>query len=208
MSDENKVKIKTTEEFDSTAEEQGVEDVSIQVLAPLSVTSKKPHSMEVRRQTFELFMNHVPYKKICEVTGVPMGTLLNWISRGSWGDAKRENDKEALQQALSAKTSMLNSLVLEILEGAMKTVRRDNKKDGFSTKDLPHYLSALTSLDKLSRLAQGLPTSISEERSKKARFVLPTEHLKQISSVHIKDPFGASDEAETVEPVNGPTEDS
>lgn len=207
-SENNKVVIKTEEEYESTAEEQGVEDVSVDVMDFVSSMTKKPHRIEVRRQAFKLFMEHVPYRKICEATGVPMGTLLNWISRGSWADHKRENDEKMLKEALSAKTSMFNSLVLEILDGAMKAVKRDTKSGGFSSKDLPNYLAALTSLEKLSRLSQGLATSISEERSKKARFVLPAEHLKQISSVQIKDPFANQDKDEVVHVLGDTNSDS
>lgn len=203
MSDENKIKIKTVEEHDSTAEAEGIEDVSIEVLESITEKARKPHPIERRRQAFELFMDHTPYRKICEATGIPMGTLLNWITRGKWADHKRENDEKALKEALGTKASMFNSLVLEILDGAMKAVKRDTKSGGFSSKDLPNYLSALTSLEKLSRLSQGLATSISEERSKKARFVLPAEHLKHIGSVQINDPFATQDvkDGEVVEHV-------
>jgi hypothetical protein len=204
-STEGKVKIKK-----EIVEQVDLKDTDIETLEIAEEISIKQRAMEaaprdptVKSKAFELYMDHVPYRKIEETLNVPKGTLLSWVYNGEWAKKREENDELTLKDALESKKALLNNIALEVMEGVLKAIKRDTKDGGFKTKDVPTYLAALSSIEKLSRLSLGLATSISEERSKRAQFVIPTEHLKQIQDVKIKDPFAAEDAVE-VKP-NEPT---
>ena len=65
-------------------------------------------------------------------------------------------------------------------------------------------MAALGSVEKLSRLSLGMATSISEERSKRANFTMPLEHLKNVSQVKIaQDPFKEEEANEPAAAPNG-----
>lgn len=210
----SEVKIKTEEVTQTTAEEAGVESVEVYVMPSFrekALAAKMERDPNARAKAFDLYMDHVPYKKIEEAIGIPKGTLLTWVYQGEWSKKREENDELILKDALESKKALLNSIALEVMEGVLKAIKRDTREGGFKTKDVPTYLQALSSIEKLSRLSLGLATSISEERSKRAQFILPTEHLKQIQEIKIKDPFAAAEEgvvSEQQSTASRPTEDS
>lgn len=196
----SQVKIKTEEVTNITVEEAGVESVEVTTEPSFRdkvLTAKAERDPTARAKAYDLYMDHVPYAKIEEAVGIPKGTLLTWVYKGEWSKKREENDELILKDALQSKKALLNSIALEVMEGVLKAIKRDTKEGGFKTKDVPTYLQALSSIEKLSRLSLGLATSISEERSKRAQFVMPMEHLKQVQEVKIRDPF-AADEGEVV----------
>lgn len=198
----SQIKIKTEEVTTTTAEEAGVESIEFMVEPSFRdkiLAAKENNDPNARAKAYDLYMDHVPYAKIQETLGIPKGTLLTWVYKGEWSKKRQENDDITLKEALESKKALLNSIALEVMEGVLKAIKRDTKDGGFKTKDVPVYLTALSSIEKLSRLSLGLATSISEERSKRAQFVMPMEHLKQVQEVKIADPF-AADEGVISEP--------
>ena len=153
-----------------------------------TITDKKPIDPVLRAKAFEMYMCHHTYDEISKETGIKKGTLLSWSGKEHWGGKRKENDSVMLGDIMETKKYRLDNIVMKILEGLEKAVDRD-AKGGFNAKTVATYFAALGSIEKLSRLNRGLATSISEERSKRAQFTLPLEHLKQITEVKVSDPF-------------------
>lgn len=191
--------IEVIEDVEISAEEalDGVE--GIDVAEPIRTGGVvQPIPIEVRENAFKLYMEHWTYPEICKELNIKKDTLGSWIKRYKWADQRNANDEEMLHDSLGPRKALISALAHKILTGCIKAVERDSK-NGFSAKELPTYLSALSSIEKLSRLSRGLSTSISEERSKRANFTLPLEHLKNVSQVRIaQDPFTQQDRADAI----------
>lgn len=178
---------------------QEVEEVTVTGYStPTERLKNKPIDKTLRAKAFELYMTHHTWDQIVEMTGIKRGTLLSWAGKERWGSQRAENDATTLGDVMQTKKYKLNNIVMTLLDGIQKAVERD-AKGGFSSKQVAMYLGALGSVEKLNRLTNGLATSISEERSKRAQFTLPLEHLKQINEVRINDPFKQLEEETHVE---------
>lgn len=185
------VKTTTVEEIEMSAEEalEGVESVEVAEKGKTGGTTT-PLPRETKEAAYRLYMDHWTYSQICKELSIKHNTLAAWVSRESWHDTRAANDEVMLHDTLKPRAALISDLAHRILTGCLAAVERDSKK-GFSAKELPTYLSALTSIEKLSRLSLGKATSISEERSKVAKFTLPLEQLKNVSQVKVQDPFTA-----------------
>lgn len=149
---------------------------------------------------YRLYMQHNTYSDICQQLDLKMNTLTSWVRREGWSAERDANDAQEHADILAPRSAMIGQLAHHILQGCLKTVMRE-AKDGFKTKDLPTMIAAVSSIEKLHRLAQGKSTSISEERSKRANFTLPMDQLKNITSVKVHDPFAIT---ETNDPTKAP----
>lgn len=174
---------------------------------PTERLKNKPIDKTLRAKAFELYMTHHTWDQIVEMTGIKRGTLLSWAGKERWGSQRAENDATTLGDVMQTKKYKLNNIVMTLLDGIQKAVERD-AKGGFSAKQVAVYLGALGSVEKLNRLTNGLATSISEERSKRAHFTLPLEHLKQVQEVKINDPFQIEADKEPVEEISESVETS
>lgn len=180
--------VKSTEENVEPNYEELEEIAVTGYSTPTERLKNKPIDKTLRAKAFELYMTHHTWDQIIEMTGIKRGTLLSWAGKEKWGAQRAENDATTLGEVIQTKKYKLNNIVMTLLDGIQKAVERD-AKGGFSPKHVATYLSALGSVEKLNRLTNGLATSISEERSKRAQFTLPLEHLKQINEIKINDPF-------------------
>ncbi len=190
--------IKTVEDVPATFEQCYDDPSVIEISEPLpkgGVTT--PIDIKIREEAFRLYMDHYSYGDICKTLGIKKDTLGSWVKRHRWNDQREANDEIELQDTLSPRKALISSLAHKILTGCLKTVEKAGK-DGFTTKDLPTYLSALSSIEKLSRLSRGLSTSISEERTKRANITMSLDHLKDVRQVRVQDPFAI----EEAKPVN------
>lgn len=181
-----------------------LESIEVIGVPKKTFADKKPIDPVLRAKAFEMYMCHHTYDEICKETGIKKGTLLSWSGKEHWGAKRKENDATTLGDIMETKKYRLDNIVMKILEGLEKAVDRD-ARGGFNAKAVPTYFAALGSIEKLSRLNRGLATSISEERTKRAQFTLPLEHLKQITEVKIADPFQSYSEGE-VSSVEEPSE--
>ncbi len=146
---------------------------------------------ELRNKAYMLYMANWPYKKICNEIKLNYGTLVSWVQRGKWAQLRKENAELLAVDIRDANIAGISQIAHDVIEGLSKAIRRDAGSTGFKTKDIPAYAAILANLDKLCRLNHGLPTSISEERSKRAQFVMPMDQLKNITQLKISDPFAA-----------------
>ncbi len=146
---------------------------------------------QIRNRAYMLYMANWPYKKICKEINLNYGTLISWVTRGNWPRIRRENAELLATDIRDANIAGISQIAHDVIDGLSKAIRRDAGSTGFKTKDIPAYAAILANLDKLCRLNSGLPTSISEERSKRAQFVMPMDQLKNITQLKIQDPFAA-----------------
>ena len=188
------MKFKSTEDTEISLEEalDGVDVIEVGVEESKG-GFMKPHDPLLKTKAFEMYMNHVKYESISLELGVKKTTISSWATRERWAEARRKNEDSILKDDLETKKFLLSQLSKEILENCLKGVRKAGGIDGFKPKELIQFMSALGSVEKLSRLSLGMATSISEERSKRANFTLPLEHLKNVQQVKVADPFATKE---------------
>ncbi len=192
--------VKKSVEDISISLEEALEDVEIIEVSEehrLIGRNHPKHDPIIRARARELYMANHSYVQIEAATKVPRGTIMTWASREGWSAARKQNQDDSLKDDLQSKKYLLSQLSLEILENCLKGVRKAGGPDGFKPKDLATFLSTLGNVEKLSRLSLGLATSISEERSKRANFTLPLEHLKSVQQVKVSDPFALTESKDT-----------
>ena len=185
-----------------------VEGVDIVAEEKPDVGSRDPIPEAKRRQAFELYMRNKRMSDIAMATGIKKGTILSWMTRERWAEKRKEANALNIADVLETKKVLLNDITVEMLEGITATIKNaKDSKGAFKIKELPTFLSAVGNLEKLSRLALGMATSISEERSKRAQFSIPLEHLKDANLVKVQDPFAATLPAPTEAEKPHPEED-
>jgi len=183
--------IKTVEDVEANLDE--IEEII--VIAEPSNSEKaaklnNPVDPIKRKKAFDLYMANKRFDDIAKATGVKKGTLLSWAARENWSEERKKANAINVADVLETKKFLLNDITVELLEGISSSIKNaKDSKGGFNAKDFPRMLAAVGNLEKLARLSLGMATSISEERSKRATFTLPTEHLKQVTQVQIQDPF-------------------
>lgn len=201
-SEEGKKIIKVVQDGgEMSLEETGYDAIEL-TTPPMPPGPNEAHDPVLRNKAYMLYMANWPYKKICSEIKLPYGTLLTWITRGNWSELRRQNAEILATDIRDANIAGISQIAHDVIDGLSKAIRRDSGSNGFKTKDIPAYAAILANLDKLCRLNHGLPTSISEERSKRAQFVLPMDQLKNITQVKVHDPFAV--EAEKDEAINEP----
>lgn len=148
-----------------------------------------PLNPEVKQAAYNLYLEGLSYKHIADKLEIKENTIKSWSRRDGWMEQRKGTNNQVLAELLEDKKLLLGELVTEILTASLKAVKRDAGKNGFKAKDVGKYLSVLSSIEKISLLLQGKATTIKEERSKRANFTLPLEHLNKIQAV--QDPFSS-----------------
>lgn len=156
-------------------------------------TFKDPLDEALREKCKELYMSHQSHAEISLATGVKRGTIATWINRGGWSQIRAGSDETADREFLAAKKIKYDILSDLILDNAIRTVKAAAKSGkGFKAREFQTFVAMLPNLEKMNRLNKGMATSISEERSKRATFTIPTDHLRQIAAQKAEDPFDPS----------------
>jgi hypothetical protein len=203
---DNEKKIKTEDVVEMTVEELEAEGYTFEEKKKQGEGGHlTPIDPLIREQAYRMYMDHVSPASICAELGLKKTTLASWTSRGGWTKLRQEADDLVLADIIQSKKVQFSVLASLILEGATKAIKRDAGRDGFKAKDVPTYLNALTSVEKLARLSLGQATSISEERGKRVNVTLPISNQDMSRLTNVKmtvDPFQQLEAPNTPEVLN------
>lgn len=186
---------KETRKFTETVEAKGdeiPEIIEIMSTTPSGFSAQQfePIDAAKRVKAKELYMDHISYNEIAEITGIKKGTIASWVTREEWSKEREMQDLKAdadFDASKKIKYDMLSDL---ILDNAIKTVKHAAKSGkGFKAQDFSKFVSMLPNLERTNRLTKGKATTISEERSKRATFTIPSDHLRAIANNKSNDPF-------------------
>jgi hypothetical protein len=148
--------------------------------------------LDVKDYAKKLYMEHIPLKRIHDLTGINYNTLSQFANQGdnSWR-AQREIFCEAIIQNFSeskkAQLTRIMSYTLENLSRALKALA--DRKEPPTIKEAEGVSRIYDSLDKIMRLDSGTPTDILQR-------VKPSSVIEL--SKKIKEQLGTDPWAETI----------
>lgn len=140
---------------------------------------------EIVHRARDMFFEGWALKDISEQLELKLFTVQKWCTRYQWRKQREELEIEAHSDAVRARSKEVAEIVKSGIWAIKSTIQKYSESGAMTMKDVKIMSDVLANLDKMTRLAEGKSTEITEERKLKAS-VTATTVIDAVSGV---DPF-------------------
>jgi Putative ATPase subunit of terminase (gpP-like) len=152
----------TAVETEPSAEGAGGAPTRLAVIPGIGHAAYGP---EVKKKAMGLYYRYTKTKDIAEQLQVPLNTIEYWRKRGNWLQRRDGYNTELAKQIHAKKAFTYSRLASQAVEVIARVINNlATQKEMPSVQDAVEMSKVIKNLDGVMRLAQGLPTNVTEHK--------------------------------------------